>query len=323
MNTQITGHWQSWCRALSVLLLLNLCWLSSAQASTTKEPAYRNVPLQAFPGNQISDLRGLDSTKPVYIKMWATWCQPCMQQMPHFQKLYQQFGDKVQFVAVNIDINEAPAAIAGVIEKFALTMPVWRDVEGKLAVELGLVGTPFSVLLNSHGEQVYSTHESDGALDGFLARLAQGQQLPPASTELVTDVAKQQALQPFLSGEHYLFFSATWCDWYLKESRPAMSAHCQQAQQQLNTLAATRPKARWHAIVNHLWTDDKALQQFKQQYQLQVPLQIDQHGVLFQHFNVRQIPQLLKITNGQVVLRISDFSDPAAVSRQLATASAP
>lgn len=305
----IAAGWRLLCAAL----LLALSGLASAAV-----PAYRTVPLQAFPGEQISNLSSLDTSKPVYIKMWATWCQPCMQQMPHFQKLYQQFGDKVNFVAVNIDINEAPADIQQVVNKFGLTMPVWRDVEGKLAVQLGLVGTPFSVLLNTAGEQVYSTHESDQALDGFLARLAKGQQLPPATSEALSAESQQQRLKPFLTGEHLLFISATWCDWYLKESRPAMSAQCQQAQQQLNTLAAKLPKARWTGIVNHLWTDDKALAEFNALYKMQVPFQIDHNGVLFQHFNVRQIPVLLKVSNGKVVQEISDFSNPAQVLNQLA-----
>mgnify|MGYP000990106989 CR=1 FL=1 len=299
-------------RVLCAALLLTLSGLASAAV-----PAYRTVPLQAFPGEQISNLSSLDTSKPVYIKMWATWCQPCMQQMPHFQKLYQQFGDKVNFVAVNIDINEAPKDIQQVVNKFGLTMPVWRDVEGKLAVQLGLVGTPFSVLLNTAGEQVYSTHESDQALDGFLARLAQGQQLPPATNEALSAEAQLQRLKPFLTGEHLLFISATWCDWYLKESRPAMSAQCQQAQQQLNALAAKLPKAHWTGIVNHLWTDDKALAEFNTLYKMQVPFQIDQNGLLFQHFNVRQIPVLLKVANGKVLQEITDFSDPAQVISQL------
>lgn len=310
--TTATG-WRALLAKLCTLLLLTLSGVASAAV-----PAYRTVPLQAFPGDKVSNLTSLDASKPVYIKMWATWCQPCMQQMPHFQKLYQQFGDKVNFVAVNIDINEAPADIQQVVNKFGLTMPVWRDVEGKLAVQLGLVGTPFSVLLNTAGEQVYSTHESDQALDGFLARLAKGQQLPPASSEALSAAAQQQRLKPFLTGEHLLFISATWCDWYLKESRPAMSAQCQQAQQQLNSLAAKLPKAHWTGIVNHLWTDDKALAEFNALYKMQVPFQIDHNGVLFQHFNVRQIPVLLKVSNGKVVQEITDFNNPAQVLNQLA-----
>lgn len=306
------------CTLLLTTLLFGLP--ASAAAADTTTADFRSIPLQHFQSKQISNLQGLDRNKPVYIKMWATWCQPCMQQMPHFQQLFQQFGDKINFVAVNIDINEAPAAVQQVIDKFGLTMPVWSDIEGKLAVQLGLIGTPFSVLLNSNGQQVYNTHESDQALDGLLARLAQGQQLPPTSTATLTSAQQQQLLKPFLSGEQYLFFSATWCDWYLKQSRPAMSLQCKQAQQQLDQLAEALPKTRWVAVVNHLWTDEKAVTEFRQLYKLQVPVHIDQNGVLFQHFNIRNIPLLIKVVDGKVVQQISDFSSVEQVLRQLNSA---
>lgn len=278
---------------------------------------YQQVPLQQYPSYQTTTLQKLDSRKPVYIKLWASWCQPCMQQMPHFQELYQRLGDKINFVAVNIDINEQPAEIQKVVDKFKLTMPIWLDVDGKMALTLGLIGTPFSVLINPQGQQVYTTHESDQALDGFLIRLAQGQQLPPATQDVASAAIQQQALAPFQQGEHLLFISATWCDWYLKESRPAMAAQCQRAQQNLNSIAAKLPNARWHGLVNHLWTDDKALQEFTQLYQMKVPFQIDQYGVLFQHFGVRNIPVLLKIVDGKVVKQISDLDQPDAVVKQL------
>lgn len=294
-------------KLLGAFFLIQFC--SAPVDASPEARSYRALPLQNFQSGQIGNLADLDINKPVYIKMWATWCQPCLQQMPHFQKLYKQFGDRVNFVAVNIDINESPDDISQVVNKFNLTMPVWRDLEGKLAVHLGLIGTPFSVLLNSSGEQVYSTHESDQVLDGFLTRLAQGQQLPPSSTELLSSAAQQQRLKPFLTGEHFLFFTATWCDWYLKESRPAMSAQCQQAQRQLNDLTARFPNTRWTGIVNHLWTDDKALTEFNTLYKMNIPFQIDHQGVLFQHFNIRQIPVLLKISNGKVIKEINVFEN--------------
>ncbi len=284
------------------------------------EANFQTVPLQQFPQAAITNLSQLDAKKPIYIKMWATWCQPCMQQMPHFQKLYQQFGDKVNFVAVNIDINEEPKAVQKVIDQFGLTMPIWSDVEGKLAVELGLVGTPFSVLLNRQGEQVYSSHESDQALDGFLLRLAQGQQLPVAKTSVMSPAQRQQLLEPFMRGEQYVFVTATWCDWYLKESRPSMSLQCLKAQQQLNNVVASMPKAQWVGVVNNLWTDDKALIEFNSLYNMQIPFQIDEQGVFFQHYNVRQIPVLLKLVNGKIVQQVTDFDDVDKVKAQLSLA---
>lgn len=281
--------------------------LYSAGATANNNSNYQQVNLTSFPALTPTSLASLDTDKPLYVKMWASWCHPCMEQMPHFQALYQQYGDKVNFVAVNIDINETSEEIAAVISRFKLSMPVWLDVEGKLAVALGLVGTPYSVLINSNGAQVYSSHESDAVLDGFLQRLAKGQQLPAANTSAITAAAQQQLLQPYLTGEHSLFFTATWCDWYLADSRPEMSEACSDAQKGLNQLAAKLPGPPLKVIVNHLWTDDKAVTEFKDKYQLNLPVSIDEYGVLFRQFNVRSLPVLLQIKDGKVLITVTDF----------------
>ena len=298
---------------------LILCVLSCAAFSSwSHSPDHKTVQLQQFPNLQPFTLASLDQTKPTYIKFWASWCKPCMEQMPHFEKLYQQYGDKVNFVAVNININEKRQEISKVQQRFGLSMPIYLDQQGLLAFALGLVGTPYSVLLNTKGEKLYSTHESDSVLDGFISRLAQGQQLPAETT--APDLAaaeQQQLLANYQTGEQLVFFTATWCDWYLAESRPEMAKQCKEAQTGLNQLAALLPQKSWKGVVNHLWTDDKALAEFNSLYQMKVPFQIDSYGVLFQHFNVRSIPALLKIKDGKKVAEISDFSNPQQVIKQL------
>jgi len=298
---------------------LILCVLSCvAFSSWSHSPDHKTVQLQQFPNLQPFTLASLDQTKPTYIKFWASWCKPCMEQMPHFEKLYQQYGDKVNFVAVNININEKRQEISKVQQRFGLSMPIYLDQQGLLAFALGLVGTPYSVLLNTKGEKLYSTHESDSVLDGFISRLAQGQQLPAETT--TPDLAaaeQQQLLANYQTGEQLVFFTATWCDWYLAESRPEMAKQCKEAQTGLNQLAALLPQKSWKGVVNHLWTDDKALAEFNSLYQMKVPFQIDSYGVLFQHFNVRSIPALLKIKDGKKVAEISDFSNPQQVIKQL------
>jgi len=299
---------------MRILSQLLLCLWTLSLPALAEASEFQSVQLQQFPTLQPVSLQTFAQGKPVYLKLWASWCQPCMAQMPHFQKLQQSYGDKVNFVAINININEQRDAIRQVIKQFGLTMPVWLDQQGQIALALGLVGTPMSVLINSQGQLVYTTHESDQALDTLLGKLAAGQQLPPADNTAISQAARQQLLAPFAKGEHLLFFSASWCDWYLAESRPAMSAHCKVAQHGLNKLAAKFPDQHWQGVVNHLWTDDKALTDFIALYQLKVPFQIDTGGVLFQHFQVREIPVLLKIKDGKTVSRITDFNDMAKVT---------
>lgn len=278
---------------------------------------YKEIKLTDFPSGDIFSLSTLDEQKPTYIKMWATWCKPCMEQMPHFQKLYEKFGDKVNFLAVDININEENEQIAKVIKQFGLTMPVLLDNEGQLGVALGLVGTPYSVLINTDDNIVYTTHESDKNLDKFIEKLANGEKLASSSDKSITELAKQQLIEPWRQGEHLLFFTATWCDWYLADSRPDMAKTCAQVQLQLNDIYSLTKEKPWHGFVNHLWTDEKALTDFTKQYDMKIKFDIDAYGVLFNHFTIRTIPTIIKIKDGKVIERITTFDDIDEVIKTL------
>jgi len=266
---------------------------------------FKHIPLTDFrTGNSVT-LSNFDQSKPTYIKMWATWCKPCMQQMPHFQSINEKYGDKINILAVNININEDNQYIQDVIQKFGLTMPVLLDNEGQLGVALGLVGTPFSVLINTDDNIVYTTHESDQILDTFIDKLAQGQKLKNEGSDLLNDQQKKNIIEPWLKGDHILFFSATWCDWYLKDSRPDMANHCKNIQSNINKIHEKSNNIAWHGFVNHLWTDKKTLADFIKLYDIQLPFDIDLGGVLFNHFNIRKIPTIIKIEKGKITKRIT------------------
>lgn len=266
---------------------------------------FRQIQLTDFETNNIMDLSNFDKSKPTYIKMWATWCKPCMQQMPHFQSINEKYSDKINIFAINININEDNKYIKDVIAKFGLTMPILLDNEGQLGVALGLIGTPLSVLINTDDDIVYKTHESDEILDTFIDKLAQGQKLKSESSDLLTAEQTKSIIEPWEKGEHILFFSATWCDWYLKDTRPDMANDCKNIQSNINELQDQSQNIAWHGFVNHLWTDKKALLDFTKLYNIQLPFDIDVGGVLFNHFNIRKIPTIIKIENGKVTKRMT------------------
>ncbi len=62
-----------------------------------------DILLKDIDGNELklSDLKG----KPLFVDIWATWCFPCLAQMPHFQELSAQYPE-IQFVGISIDLEE-------------------------------------------------------------------------------------------------------------------------------------------------------------------------------------------------------------------------
>lgn len=71
-----------------------------------------------------------ESTTPLIINMWATWCAPCVQEIPYFQEEAKKHaGDSVKLILVSLDFKEAfPKDLAGFMEKRKISATVlWLD----------------------------------------------------------------------------------------------------------------------------------------------------------------------------------------------------
>jgi thiol-disulfide isomerase/thioredoxin len=62
--------------------------------------------------------------KVIVVNLWATWCPPCVAEMPSMQKLYESYGDRVDFYFVTSEANERPLEF---IAKNAYSFPVYRE----------------------------------------------------------------------------------------------------------------------------------------------------------------------------------------------------
>jgi len=77
---------------------------------------------------QIQDLEGVSSRveighgKVVFLSYWATWCPPCIAELPSIQELYNDYSDQIDFVLLT---NEDPEVIQAFLEKKAYNLPVF------------------------------------------------------------------------------------------------------------------------------------------------------------------------------------------------------
>lgn len=106
--------------------------------------------LEGFEGGtvRLSDFRGA----PLVLNYWASWCAPCLDEMPGFEAVYQRNLDRVGFLGVNItdDQNAARA----VIEMTGITYPVAVDADGSTFPIFGGLGMPTTVFIDSAGRQL-------------------------------------------------------------------------------------------------------------------------------------------------------------------------
>jgi thiol-disulfide isomerase/thioredoxin len=95
---------------------------------------------------QLSQFRG----KPVLLNFWATWCPPCVQEVPDLVGLQHQLGDKVIILAVSMDEDEA--AYKAFTAKNMPGMLTARDPDHKSSAEYGTFAYPESFLIDKNGK---------------------------------------------------------------------------------------------------------------------------------------------------------------------------
>ncbi|WBW98320.1 TlpA family protein disulfide reductase [Oceanirhabdus sp. W0125-5] len=110
-----------------------------------------NFTLKDLDGNEvsISDFQG----KKVFINFWATWCPSCKVEMPDMQKIWEEFGEEVVVVAV--DIGESKDTVQKYIDKEGYTFKVLLDVEKVIGQKFGITAIPTSILLDENGNLIY------------------------------------------------------------------------------------------------------------------------------------------------------------------------
>ena len=92
---------------VSIFIFLKLNESGMIFSGSIKLEAGKPAPSFALPGLDgkivhLSDHRG----KVVLVNIWATWCRPCVDEMPSMEKLYQEFKDRdFEILAVSIDAD--------------------------------------------------------------------------------------------------------------------------------------------------------------------------------------------------------------------------
>ena len=87
--------------------------------------------------------------KVILLNFWATWCGPCVEEMPAFEKLYQEYGDQVAILAVNS--MEDKGTVDQFIEEQGYTFPIAYDEKGEIISKYPTDGIPYTLVIGKDG----------------------------------------------------------------------------------------------------------------------------------------------------------------------------
>jgi len=110
------------------ILATGLFQADTVWAEEEAEPASYDLALRSLDGEpaHMESFRG----RTIFLNLWATWCAPCLAEMPYIQKLYDDVGDEgVEFIIISTD-DELEVARQFITDK-GYTFPVYR-VDGPM-----------------------------------------------------------------------------------------------------------------------------------------------------------------------------------------------
>ncbi len=326
-------------RYAALLLLLASTTMTAQQASqpsqpspgdpgfVAEDPALGRLVGKPAPAITLSTLDGQTinlanslGRKPMYLKLWASYCLPCRAQMPRFEQLYERFGDRLQIISVNAGVGDDVEKVRAFVARTGTHLPVAID-DGTLGAWLKMQATPFHVLIGRDGRIAYAGHQDGPALDAAIARVldspASGASANAAPIATLTVLKPGDAVPAIelrrandtplrleagaTARPRALLFTAIWGESYLKQTEPDTVERCRRVREQVDTLSQSGT-VDWLGVATHLWTTPADLAEYESTMKPRVPMAIDTDGLAFRTFGIRRLPAVALIgADGRLV----------------------
>ena len=114
--------------------------------------ALPDVALERLDGNgplRLAELRGT----PTVINFWASWCEPCIEEMPVLARAARELGPRVGFLGV--DVQDQVAKARELAHSTGVRYPLAQDPRGEFYASIGGVGMPTTLFVDAEGTVVY------------------------------------------------------------------------------------------------------------------------------------------------------------------------
>lgn len=112
-------------------------------------PALVTTALDGKPVD-LKDLRG----RVVLVNFWATWCEPCKDELPALVKLKDQLAGR-PFELVTVNYGEFPDRINQYLARAGIKLPVLLDTQNEVSKQWKVGGLPMTFLVDAHGRVRY------------------------------------------------------------------------------------------------------------------------------------------------------------------------
>jgi thiol-disulfide isomerase/thioredoxin len=164
-----------WSRMLVLLLMLGATAVHRARAQEAgiavgaRAPAVTVNDLEGKP----VDLGQYIGKKPVFLEFWATWCELCEQLLPQVRAAQAAYGSKVEFIGVNVTVNQSPERVRKYLETHKPGFRTLYDTEGASIRAYQVPATSYVVIVDRGGKVAYTGSGGTQQFDRVLRTLTQ------------------------------------------------------------------------------------------------------------------------------------------------------
>jgi len=135
-------------RSLGITLLSLVLGLAALPSHAEDKMAAPDFTLKSLSGTNIklSELRG----DVVMINFWASWCGPCLQEMPALEHIHQRYKD-LGFTLLGVNVEQDLREAKAYLKKIDITFPILFDVTNQVSAEYEISGMPTTYLVDRDG----------------------------------------------------------------------------------------------------------------------------------------------------------------------------
>lgn len=165
----------------SLALALSLSHPVGADAPTPQDEERLRQLTEAFATFDVRDMDDRRWTtaslrgRVVLLDFWATWCAPCLADLPWYRQIVERFDTRVQVIGISLDVTDRRTLAAWLNRQRVEWPQVWdaRGYDSPLAERFGVTALPTSVLVDPNGRVVAVNLRAErlvAAVEGLLDR---------------------------------------------------------------------------------------------------------------------------------------------------------
>lgn len=127
-------------------------------------------------------LRDLRGRKVVHVVFWATWCVPCLQEIPMLRTMYDKFRDRgLEVLGVVVNLNQTVPIVKAVARDYKVNYPILFDDDGRMMERYRVSSLPQNFLIGKDGTIRFAGNGLPRNYEALLERLLQEDGAPKTS----------------------------------------------------------------------------------------------------------------------------------------------